>query len=96
MEAVLVIAAIVVTLGGVTWLAFLPGKIVRQKPSSDADPLLWTIASVATGIFPGIIAALLYRHKNFSAGKAFLTGFVSVVAASWIIVGILWALGFDV
>ncbi len=96
MEAILVIVGVILLVGVVIWLALLPGTIVKNKPSATPNTLLWTLATVATGVIPGIIAALLYRYKNMSPGSAFGLGIVGYLAFAWLIVGILWFLGFDV
>ena len=96
MEAILVVAGVVLFVGLIIWLILLPGTIVSKKTSETPDTLLWTLGTVATGVIPGIIAALLYRYKDVSPGKAFGIGFFGLVGFSWLVVGILWALGIDV
>jgi hypothetical protein len=47
------------------------------------------------GVIPGITAALLYRYKDVSAGKAFTVAVRGLMAFSSSVVGILWSLGVD-
>jgi hypothetical protein len=92
MTAALIVVFIILFVALVIWLILLPGKIVRQKTSAT---LGWTIATVVTGIIPGLIAAWLYRYKDVSPGKAFTVAVVGFLGFAWLVVGILWSLGFD-
>lgn len=93
MQEAAVVLLVILILGAVIWLIVLPSKLVSTKTPNTMN---WTIATLATGIIPGVIAALLYRYKDVSPGKAFGIGVVSYIAFVWLVVGIFWLLGFDV
>ena len=60
MTDIFVVVGIILFVGLFICLIFLPSRIARTKTSAT---LGWTIATLATGVIPGIVAALLLRDK---------------------------------
>jgi ABC-type sugar transport system permease subunit len=92
MAGVVAVVGNILLVGLTGSLILLLSIIVSKKTPAT---LGWTIATVAMGVIPGITAALLYRYKDVSAGKAFTVAVRGLMAFSSSVVGILWSLGVD-